>query len=204
MRRLRLFLLLLIAALPLMGSITAAPALAAPTYHEIVFGDPKAKLTVIEYASLTCPHCGDFNRNTFPQIKRTYIATGKVRFVYRDMPIDALAAAAATIARCAPKGEGPKLIEVMYQNQSSWGQAAKPIEPLRAYAQLAGMSDADIDACLKDATVRQIMQDEQTKATTLYRVEKTPTFFIGAEKVEGVQDFAFWSKLLDTHLAAGK
>jgi protein-disulfide isomerase len=161
------------------GPVSAASAPKAPTYHEIAFGSPKAKLTVVEYASLTCPHCGDFARNTFPQIKQAYIATGKVRFIYRDMPIDALAAAAATIARCAPAGEGAKLIEVMYQNQSSWGQVAKPIEPLRAYAQLAGMTDGEIDACLKDATIRQIMQDEQTKGTTLYRVEKTPTFFIG-------------------------
>ena len=185
-------------------SASPAPAVAAPAYHEIVFGDPRAKVTVIEYASLTCPHCGSFARDIFPQIKKAYIATGKVRFVYRDLPIDPLAAAAATIARCAGIKEGPKLIETMYQNQSSWGQAAKPIEPLRAYAQLAGMSDAEIDACLKDATVRQIMQDEQNKATTLYRVVKTPTFFIGEDKIEGVQDFVFWSKMLDTYLAAGK
>lgn len=179
---------------------------ASPRYHELMWGDPKAKVTVIEYGALTCPVCARFENDVFPDVKKTYIETGKIRYVFRDYPLDnaALAAAAGALTRCAPDDRGKKLIEVLYKNQAEWARAPQPIEPLRVYAALAGMSAADVDACLKDETLLKTINDVQNKAMTLYQVEQTPTFFVDDEKVTGFRTFADFAKILDKHVAKAK
>ena len=181
------------------------PALAAdvakstPVYREFVHGDPKAKLVVIEYASLTCPHCAHFQEVDFPELKKNYIDTGKVKFVFRDFPLDGLATAGALLARCAPGDRGKIMIEMMFKNQKEWAGAEKPIEPLRGYAQLAGMNAADVDACLKNEAILKEIQDVQQKAMSLYKVKSTPSFFVGDELVEG-NDYAALKKVIDKQL----
>ena len=186
-----------------------APKPAAPVaYKEFIWGDAKAKVTVIEYASLTCPHCADFENTVFPDIKKNYIDTGKIRFVFRDYPLDGLGMAAAALARCAPEDRGKKMIELMYKNQLEWARAAAPIEPLKQYAALSGMSSADVDACLKNEALLKEIKDIQTKATTLYGVQSTPTFYVNDEKIEGLAagkpGYDAMAKVLDKHIAKAK
>lgn len=209
-RRTTLFATAILAA----GFVTAAQAADAPkpaaavTYKEFIWGDPKAKVTVIEYASLTCPHCADFANTVFPDIKKNYIDTGKIRFVFRDYPLDGLGMAGAALARCAPEGRGQKMIELMYKNQMEWARAAAPIEPLKGYAALAGMSSADVDACLKNEALLKEIKDVQTKASTLYQVQSTPTFYVNDEKIEGLAagkpGYEAMVKVLDKHVAKAK
>jgi protein-disulfide isomerase len=185
------------------GGDAAAPApaaKAAPAYREFVLGNPKASVTVIEYASLTCPHCAAFHQQVWPEFKKTYVDTGKIRFVYRDYPLDQLAFAAAVLARCAPGERGPVLIEMMFKNQSTWARSPSPLEPLRSYAQLAGMSAADVDACLKNQEIIAAVRDVQNKADTLYRVTATPTFYVGDEKLEGEPTMKNLSEMIDKQL----
>jgi protein-disulfide isomerase len=177
---------------------------ATPTYREFIWGDPKAKVTVIEYASLTCPHCARFANEVFPEVEKNYIKTGKVRFVFRDYPLDGLAMAGAALARCAPGDRGKKMIELMYKNQLEWVRAPKPLEVLRQYAALAGMSNADVDNCLKSDAMFKTIREEQTKAASLYQVQSTPTFYIGDDKVEGEKTYADFSELLDEHIKKAK
>jgi protein-disulfide isomerase len=179
----------------------AAPAV---TYHEMIEGNPKAKVTVVEFASLTCPHCARFQRDVYPEIKKNYIDTGKIRYVYKDYPLDELALVGAVLARCAPADQGLKLVDTMFKNQDEWAQAEKPIVPLKGYAQLAGMSGADVDACFKNRELLQTVKDEYTKATTLYQVQTTPTFFIGDEKIEGGRLYDDISKAIDKQIATTK
>jgi protein-disulfide isomerase len=176
----------------------------APQYREFVVGDPKAPVTIIEYASLTCSHCAHFYQTAYQDIKKNYVDTGKVRFVFRDYPLDGLAMAGAVLARCAPGERGIKMIEMMFKNQEQWVRAEKPIEPLKGYAQLAGMSAADVDACLKNEPILATIREVQNTATNLYKVQSTPTFFVDDEKVEGGRDYAYMSKLIDDKLAKKK
>ena len=202
------------AAVAVAGFATAtmaadAPKPAAPViYKEFIWGDPKSKVTVIEYASLTCPHCADFANTVFPDIKKNYIDTGKIRFVFRDYPLDGLGMAGAALARCAPEGRGQKMIELMYKNQNEWARSAAPIEPLKGYAALSGMSSADVDACLKNEALLKEIKDVQTKASTLYQVQSTPTFYINDEKLEGLAagkpGYEALAKVLDKHVAKAK
>ena len=99
-----------------------------------MLGNPKAKVTVIEFASLTCPHCAQFQQVVFPDIKKNYIDTGKIRYVFKDYPLDELAMVGAVLARCAPADRGLKLIDTMFKNQLEWARADKPIVPLKGYA----------------------------------------------------------------------
>jgi len=182
------------------GMIPGASFAAEPTYREFVHGDPKAKVTVIEYASLTCPHCAHFAENDFPKIKKEYIDTGKVKFVFRDFPLDGLATAGALMARCAPGDRGKVLVEVLFKNQGEWlRNDRQPIEGLRNFAKLSGMSDADIDACLKNQKILGEITDVKDKAERLYKVQSTPTFFVGETMIPGV-DYDALKKAIDKAL----
>src|SRR6476646_1823896 len=118
MRLTRRLALAAVAAAVLAGPAAAAPGVAGP--NDMSLGNPKAKVTVIEYASLSCPHCAHFQTETFPKIKKDYIDTGKIRFLYRDFPLDTRALAGAVIARCVSPDKGHKLVEVLFANQQTW------------------------------------------------------------------------------------
>ena len=194
-----------LAAATLGTLILAAPVMAAdaakapPVYREYVQGDPKAKVVVIEYASLTCPHCAHFQEVDYPQLKKEYIDTGKIKFVFRDFPLDGLAMGAALLARCAPNDRGKTMIELMFKNQNEWMRSEKPLEILRGYAQLSGMESADVEACLKNEAILKEINEVREKAMTLYKVKSTPSFFVGETIVEGA-DYAALKKAIDKQL----
>ncbi len=179
-------------------------ASAGPQYKEFVLGDPKAPVTVIEYASLTCSHCAHFHQTAYPDLKKNYIDTGKIRFVFRDFPTDGIGMAAASLARCAPGDRGLKLVDMIFKNQDTWIRSEKPFEPLKGYAQLAGMSTADIDACLKNESMLKAVREVQTTAETLYKVQATPTFYVEDEKIEGDRGYEFIAKVIDKKLEESK
>ncbi len=168
-------------------------------YKEFVTGDPKAKVIVIEYASLTCPHCAHFATEEYPKLKKEYIDTGKIKFVFRDFPLDGLGMGAALLARCVPNDRGKVMIEMMYQNQLEWVRAEKPLDVLRGYAQLAGLNQAGVEACLKNEGILKEIQSVQEKAVSLYKVQATPTFFVGDDQVAG-NDYESLKKAIDKQL----
>jgi len=182
----------------------AAPAATGPQYKEFVIGDAKAPVTIIEYASLTCTHCQNFHMTAYQELKKNYVDTGKVRFVFRDFPLDGLSMAGAMLARCAPGDRGMKLVDLIFKNQNTWIRAEKPFEPLKGYAQLAGMTNDEVEACLKNENMLKAVREVQNTATNLYKVQSTPTFFVDDEKVEGDRGYAFMAELIDKKLAAKK
>ena len=163
----------------------ATQADVSSTYHELVEGSDKAKVTVVEYASMTCPHCAKFYNESFPTLKKDYIDTGKIKFVFRDLPTPPreLAFAAAQLARCAPQGRGLGMIQMMYKHQEEWMQ--NPQVTLRGYAQLSGITPDEFDACLKNDKIYVAMNKSIDEASGTYKVESTPTFFVGETKVTG-------------------
>lgn len=180
---------------------TAPAPASGPVYREFVQGNPNAKVVVIEYASLTCPHCAHFAQDDYPKLKKEYIDTKKIKFVYRDFPLDNLALGAALLARCAPGDKGMGMVEKMFIEQTKWIQAEKPIEPLTAYAKETGMSDKDVEACLQNKGIVDAIRDGYSTAASLYKVDATPTFLVGEERVGGA-DYAKLKEMIDKALAA--
>ena len=173
------------------------------TYREIIIGDVNAPVTIVEYASLTCNHCAAFHSSVLPQLKKNYIDTGKVRLVFRDYPLDGLAMAGAMLARCAPGQRGQRLLDVMFKNQMTWMRSTKPIEPLTSYARLSGMTEADVEACLKNEEIITAIRQRQQTAQAQYQIAATPTFFIGTERVEGNQGYEVMAKIIDDIMQDG-
>ena len=196
----------LIAAAALLGS--APLAFADPTMEElmragplpdIVLGKPDAPVTVIEYASMTCPHCAHFSKTTFPDLKTKYIDTGKVRFIFREFPLDELAAAAAMLARCIDKTNGEKamaVIEVLFASQEKWA-VRNPLPQLQQITRQAGMSQQAFDECLKDQTLYNNVLAMRERASKEYKVESTPTLFVNGKIIKGGVAIEELAKVID-------
>jgi len=175
---------------------------AAPQYREIILGDPDAPLTIIEYASLVCPACGAFHTEVYPTVKKEYIDTGRVRFVFRDFPTAPvqLAMAGAMLARCAPEGRSALLLTTMFKNQRQWVTSNDPRQALVGYSKLAGMSEEKVDECLASQPLFDQIVEVRDEAVNEYGVAATPTFFVGSEKVEGLRSVDDFTDIIDRNL----
>ena len=168
---------------------------------DIVLGSEKAPVTIIEYASMTCPHCAHFSENTFPELQKRYIDTGKVRFIFREFPLDPLAAGASMLARCADKEKFFPLIETLFQMQRTWA-VEKPIPPLMAIAKQAGFTEQSFNTCLSDQKMLDAMQEEQKRATDKFKVNSTPTLFINGKMQKGGVTIEELAKVIDPLIKA--
>ncbi|MFO1071589.1 MAG: DsbA family protein [Geminicoccaceae bacterium] len=173
----------------------AAAPLAAQTapVTEGSLGDPAAPVTIIEYSSLTCPHCAAFQKETLPGLKTRYIDTGKVHFVMRDFPLDQIALRAAVIAHCAGPERYPAFVDVFFQQQASWIRAADPVQALKQLARLGGLGTEQADACLADKAMEDAVLKSRLEAQQKFDVKSTPTFIVNGKSYSGeksVEDFA--------------
>jgi protein-disulfide isomerase len=153
-------------------------------------GDEKAPITIIEYASMTCPHCAAFHTTTYPELKKRYIDTGKVRFIFREFPLDQLALAGFLLARCAGPDKYFPMIETLFQQQQKW-VVQKPLGPLMAIAKQTGMSEAAFNECLQNQKLVDGIEDVRQRAMKL-KVESTPSFFVNGKQLRGaftIEDF---------------
>ncbi len=180
-------------------SVTAAELLVPPPLGDRALGKEDAPVTVVEYASMTCPHCAHFHETTYPELKKRYIETGKVRFIFREFPLDPLAAGASMLARCADKEKFYPLIETLFQLQTKWA-VEKPIPQLMAIAKQAGMSEQTFNACLSDQKMLDAMQEEQKRATEKFGVNSTPTLFVNGKKHIGGVSIEDLAKAIDAFL----
>lgn len=149
-----------------------------------VLGDPKAPVTIIEYASLTCSHCAHFHTQILPDLKKKWIDTGKVNLVYRDFPLDQIAAKAGQIAECAGKDKYFGVLDIIFRGQPQWATGADPIAELAKPLRIAGLGEAEIKACLaNDAMLNAVLNDYRSGETL--GVNATPTLFIGGQLYRG-------------------
>lgn len=182
----------------------AAAADPAPKFREFVLGNPKAKVTMIEYASLSCPHCAHFQEETYPKLKKDYIDTGKIKFLYRDFPLDGLALAGAVIARCVAPDKGHKLVEVLFAQQQKWITAPKPLEPLKELAKSVGISEEQTETCLSDKELVTSIREERELSIKTYQIDATPAFFIGDETLQGDAPYEDVKAILEAQLSGKK
>ncbi|WP_448205909.1 DsbA family protein [Azospirillum sp. sgz302134] len=164
-----------------------------------VMGDPKAPVTILDYSSMTCPHCAAFHTETLPKLKEQYIDTGKAKLVFRDFPFDQAALRASMLARCAPPERYYPLLEVLFKSQAQWSRAADPAKALAQYGKLAGMSQATIDACMANTALADGILQSRLTGQDKYKVEATPTFVLneGAETISGAQPLEVFAKAID-------
>jgi protein-disulfide isomerase len=167
-----------------------------------VMGAADAPVTIVEYASLTCSHCAHFAEMTFPKIKQKYIDTGKVRYIFREFPLDSLAAAAFMLARCASTDDKSKyfaMIDTMFAQQRTWA-VEKPIPPLLAISKQAGFTEKSFDACLSNQKVLDGIESIRQRAVKEFKVESTPTFFINGTKFPGALSIEDMAKAIEPYL----
>jgi protein-disulfide isomerase len=181
----------LIAAGVILGS--APLALAQPTAEELmrpgplpdlVLGKADAPVTIIEYASMTCPHCANFHKTTYPALKSKFIDTGKVKFIFREFPLDELAVAASMLARCAGGEKAIAMIDVLFASQDKWA-VRDPVPVLRQISKQAGFTEKTFDDCLKDQTLYNNIMAMRERGTKEYKVESTPTLFVNGKMLKG-------------------
>ncbi len=155
-----------------------------PTDH--VLGDPKAPITLIEYASFTCPHCAHFSSAVLPEVKKKWVDTGKVKLIYRDFPLDQTALKAAQLAECAGNDKYFGVVDMIFDTQQKWAVASDPISELAKSLRIAGMGDAEVKACLaNDAVANGVIADYRGGETL--GVNSTPTLFINGEQFKGAR-----------------
>jgi protein-disulfide isomerase len=159
------------------GSLSARADAPVPpvSKDDIVLGSDKAPVTVIEYASLTCPHCARWETDVFPKVKSDLIDTGKVRYVFRDFPLDGIALKAAELAHCEPS-RYLGFIQLLFQTQATWARDPDPVAGLAREAAFGGITRGQLDACLADKKLENAigLSRQQGEAAG---VNSTPTFF---------------------------
>ena len=164
-------------------------------------GEPDAPVTIIEYASMTCPHCAAFHKNSYPKIKQTYIDTGKARLIFREFPLDKLAAATSMLARCVDDDRFFAFIDILFAQQRNWARE-NPLEPLRKFAKQAGLSDEAFDKCLSNQELLDGIVWIKDRGSSEFNVNGTPSFFVNGEFVSAqqAQDFDEFSQIVEKHL----
>jgi protein-disulfide isomerase len=175
-----------------MAQSATAPLVAKPvSLPDMALGPAKAPVTIVEYASMTCPHCAAFGENVFPMLKSKYIDAGKVRFVFREFPLDIKAAAASVLARCIANGDAGKYFEAIEQLFKQQDQLMdRTTATLKSIgAQQAGMSEQAVETCVKDQTLLDRLKADQDFAYKELKVDATPTFFINGEISKGAMSF---------------
>jgi protein-disulfide isomerase len=171
------------------------------TADDHVMGQPNAPITVVEYASLTCPHCAHFATTVLPTIEKEFIATGKVKLVYRDFPLDRLALFASMIARCAGPVRYFSMIDSFFAKQEQWATAKDPIAALTAIAEAHGMSANDVKACLADKAIADAVLQQRLEGDKTFHIEGTPTLIIGGDEYGGALSIDAFRAIVAKQLA---
>jgi protein-disulfide isomerase len=188
---------------PLIGAASAQEAeIDTSTITEMVLGAEDAPVTMIEYASYTCPHCANFHTGVFKQLKEEYIDTGKMKLIYREVYFDRYGLWASMIARCGGPEKFFGISDLIYKGQSDWtraGGASEIIDALRKIGGLAGLEKDTLEACLQDGTKAQTLAAWYQENATADGIQSTPSFMLNGTKVEN-QSYEKFKALIDAEL----
>jgi protein-disulfide isomerase len=187
------------ASLPAFARAAAPPpADQGPAFGLRTLGDPKAKVQVIEYFSLTCTHCAAFANETMPEVESKLITPGKVFWTFRDFPLDRVALTAAMVARELPPARYAPFIFALFASQDRWAFApdVNSTAELQKMAALAGMSTATFNAAIADKALENFILAEAQEAQQKYHVDSTPTFIINGQSHAGEMPYADFAQLI--------
>jgi protein-disulfide isomerase len=202
MRKIWLTLAAFLLTASLASTLPGGPAHAAagptPTAQDHVLGKAAAPITIIEYGSLTCPHCAEFDQTTLPEVKKNWIDTGKAKLIFRIFPLNGLDVHAAMLASCVPPERFFPFVNTLYHDQANWMDASDPEAALSSIARLAGVPPDKIKSCLADKSIEDAVTAQAYTAQKSYGVDSTPTFFINGAKMDpnGAQPYDVFNKKL--------
>ncbi len=192
---------------------TAAPAPAptatdtkAPVIPEMSIGNPDAKVTVTEYLSFTCPHCAEFHAAVYPDIKKNYIDTGKIKFTIQEVYFDKYGLWAGMMAHCGGPMRYFGIVDILYNTQNDWLGTNDPnvvVANLKKIGKTAGMTDAELNTCMNDGKMAQALVAQFQKTSQADKIEGTPSFVVDGVTHSNMSYDEF-SKLLDAELAKNK
>jgi protein-disulfide isomerase len=185
------------------GSVSEAELMKPGSLPDRIMGDANAPVTIIEYASSTCPHCAHFAESTFPELKKKYIDTGKAKYIFREFPLGtgddlALAVAAFALARCAGELDSGKyyaMIDTLFAQQQRWA-VPQPIQPLLAIAKQAGMTEQSFEACIDNTKLQKDILASRDRGYEKFGVNSTPTFFINGKRYVGALPITDFDKAI--------
>ncbi|HEY8564152.1 MAG TPA: DsbA family protein [Beijerinckiaceae bacterium] len=163
---------------------------------DVAEGPADAKVTIIEYASLTCSHCATFHRETYPTLKSRYIDTGKVRYVLREFPLDPVSAAAFMLSRCDGEAKYYPMVDLFFSQQRTWAFSEKPVDAMQQLVRQAGFSQEKFERCLRDQKLYDAVNAVRKRGEEVLKVDSTPTFFINGQRHAGNMSVAELEKVL--------
>jgi protein-disulfide isomerase len=178
------------------GSIDMAKLLEPGALPDKALGNDDAPVTIVEYASMTCPHCAHFHATTLPELKTKYIDTGKARLIFREFPFDPRAEAGFMLARCSNDNYFP-MIDVLFKQQQNWASVENAKDALLQISKLAGFSQESFEACLTDQKLLEDVRAVQKRGSDEFKVDSTPTFFINGNTYKGALTIAEMSAIID-------
>lgn len=171
---------------------------------EMSMGDPNAPVKMVEYASLTCPHCATFHATMFPRVKEEYIDTGKVHFTFREFPLQRLDYLVFALSRCAAEGRGADgyfaMLSTLFKNQNTWMSSNRDAEILK-YAAQAGLNESAFRSCVSRPEITEKVQASR-QAGMDAGVNSTPSFVLNGEKMDRYRSVDEYFEMLDAAVAA--
>ncbi|AFL49250.1 protein-disulfide isomerase [Sinorhizobium fredii] len=182
------------------GSVDVTKLMEPGALPEMALGEANAPVTIVEYMSMTCPHCANFHNKTFDAIKAKYVDSGKVRFIVREFPFDPRAAAAFMLARCAPEGQYFPMISMLFKQQEQWAAAENGRDALLQMSKLAGFTQESFEACLTNQKLLDDVNAVMQRGAKEFGVKSTPTFFVNGEHYSGDMSVDVLSALIDSKL----
>ena len=178
------------------GTADMAKLVEAGSLPDMIIGKADAPVTIVEYASMTCPHCAHFHETTLPALKTKYIDTGKARLIYREFPFDPLAEAGFMLARCSKDNYFP-MVDVLFKQQQSWAGSQNPKDALLQISKLAGFTQESFEACLTDQKLLDDIRAVRARGENDFKVDSTPTFFINGKVYKGAMTIEEMSAVID-------
>jgi len=183
-------------------NVSAGDLAVAGPLGDVAQGPADAKVTIVEYASLTCSHCAAFHRLTWPALKERYIDTGKVRFTLREFPLDPLATAAFMLARCDGDAKYYPITDLLFDTQRTWAFVDKPLDALQQMLKQAGFSQEKFESCLRDQKLYEAVNAVRKRGEEKFKVNSTPTFFINGQRHGGSLSIDELEKIIKPMLEA--
>lgn len=178
------------------GTVDMAKLMEPGALPDKVIGQADAPVTIVEYASMTCPHCAHFHEQTLPALKEKYIDTGKAKLILREFPFDPRAEAGFMLARCADDKYYP-MVDVLFSQQDNWARVQDARSALLQIARLAGFSQESFEACLTNQKLLEDVRAVKDRGEKEFGVDSTPTFFIDGKKYPGAMSIGEFSAIID-------
>ena len=166
------------------------------TLPDNVVGNPDAPITIIEYSSMTCPHCAAFHKEVLPELKTKYIDAGKVKYILREFPLDNVAVTASMLARCVEPAKYLDFVDLLYTRQEAWAFKDEPLPELQKFAKQIGFTEDRFNQCIADPKALEHINWVRDRGSKDFKVRSTPSFFVNGKRIKGAATIQKFDELI--------